>query len=150
MLLFLIQDLTIQVGATSKEVAEAEDAIGTILLPPTYIHGLALTLVIAGHYVIDMWGGFSLIRTFVFGIWSIVITSWITFSFFLGIPLFIMAICLLICTDNWLTITSLSWFSFVAAFYVFFAMTVVLFEVNACLEIIKNQFNDMTMVSGLS
>lgn len=141
-LLFLIQDLTIQVGATSKQAADVGQALGTILSLPIYIHGLASALVIAGHYAIDTWGGFHLIKNFVFGNWSIVVTSWLTFSFFLGIPLFIMAVCLLVGTDDWWAITSLSWFSFVAAFYVFFAMTVVIFEVNACLEIIKNQFDD--------
>jgi len=141
-LLFLFQDLTIQVGATSKQAATVGEALGTILSLPVYIHGLASALVIAGHYTIDTWGGFLLIKNFVFGNWSAVVTSWLTFSFFLGIPLSIMAVCLLLGTDDWWSITALSWFSFVGAFYVFFCMTVIYFEVNACLELIKNQYDD--------
>ena len=138
-LLFLIQDLTIQVGATSKQGAEVGEAIGTILSLPMYIHGLASALVLAGHYAMDTWGGFPLFKNFVFGNWSIVTTSWITFFFFLGLPLFIMAICLFIQTDDWWSITALSWFSLIAIFYVVFCMTVVYFEINACLALIRHQ-----------
>lgn len=50
-LLFLISDLTIEIGATSTQAADFGQAIGSILSLPVYIHGLASALVIAGHYV---------------------------------------------------------------------------------------------------
>lgn len=138
-LLFLIQDLTIQVGATSNQGATVGEALGTILSLPMYIHGLASSLVLAGHYAMDTWSGFPLFKNFVFGRWSIVTTSWMTFVFFLGLPLFIMTVCLFIGTDDWWSITALSWFSFIGFFYVFFSLTVVYFELHACLELIQQQ-----------
>lgn len=91
--------------------------------------------------IYDTWGGFSLVRNFVFGRFNNVITAWITFFCFLGIPLLVMCITLCTGTSLWWNITALTWFSFVCAFYVLFAATVVYFECQACLEILKNRYN---------
>ena len=142
LLLYLFQDVTIEMGATSKQSANVEKAIGAIFSIPVFVFGLASALVIAGHYVIDTWAGHPLVKSFVFGGISEVTTAWITFFFFLGCPLLVMCITTLAGLENWWEITALMWFSFVGLFYLFFAATVCFFEVRACLEIIRNQFDD--------
>jgi hypothetical protein len=49
-----------------------------------FVHGLASALVICGYYVADAWGGFYLVKNFVFEKYSVVTTAWLTFSVFLG------------------------------------------------------------------
>jgi hypothetical protein len=83
-LLFTIQDLAIDIGATSKSAGDIPHAIGIILSFPVFVHGLASALVICGYYVADTWGGFYLVKNFVFGKYSAVFTAWLTFIVFLG------------------------------------------------------------------
>jgi hypothetical protein len=57
LLLFLISDLTIEVGLTSKGDIHPFEAVGCILALPLYVVGLASSLVIAGAFVVDTWKG---------------------------------------------------------------------------------------------
>jgi hypothetical protein len=83
-LLFTIQALAIDIGATSKSPGDIPKAVGVILSLPVLVHGLASALVICGYYVADTWGGFYLVKTFVFVKYSNVTTAWLTFGVFLG------------------------------------------------------------------
>jgi hypothetical protein len=83
-LLFTIQDLAINMGATSKSSGDISQAVGVFLSLPVFVHGLASALVICGYYVADAWGGFYLVKNFVFEKYSVVTTAWLTFSVFLG------------------------------------------------------------------
>jgi hypothetical protein len=99
-------------------------------------------LVIAGEFIIDTWRGHFLIRNFTLRKMSTVVVEWIFFAFFLGLPLFVMGITLLAQLDNWWQITSLFWFSCVAAFYVLFTVNVIFYEMRACWEVTRNRYPD--------
>jgi len=142
LLLFLVIDLTVECGATNKSDVNVSRAIGVLLSLPVYVRGLASALVIAGHYVKDTWNGHPLVKRFVFGSFNGVLTEWISFFIFLGIPVLVMAGALFSGYDYWWSITSLTWFSCVFAFYLIFAATIVWFENRACLDIMKNRYND--------
>jgi hypothetical protein len=142
LLLFLILDLTIEVGVTSKSDVKIDRAIGTILALPVYVHGLASALVIATHYVKDTWNGHTLVKRFVFGRFNGVLTEWVSFAVFLGFPLLVMAGSLVSGSDSWWEITALTWFACVTAFYILFAITIVWFENRACLDIMKHRYDD--------
>ena len=83
-LLFTLQDLAIDIGATSKSAGDIPHAIGIILSLPVFVLGLASALVICGYYVADTWGGSYLIKNFVFEKYNAVFTAWLTFIVFLG------------------------------------------------------------------
>jgi hypothetical protein len=138
-LLFLFLDLAIQAGATSKQEANWRRAIGAILAFPGFVGGLSMALVIAGAYILDTWRGHYLIRNFTFKKLRSVTVEWIFFAFFLGFPLFVMCIALLIGKDNWWEVTLLFWFGCVAAFYVIFTVNVVWYEINSCWEVTLNR-----------
>jgi ABC-type multidrug transport system fused ATPase/permease subunit len=59
-----------------------------------------------------------------------------------GIPILVMIIALFVGSDDWWSITALVWFSCVFVFYVVFCSAVVAFEMHACLQVMKNQFDD--------
>ena len=96
----MILDLTIELGATSKQEANVGKGIGALLALPLYIHGLASALVIAMQYVKDAWNGHTLVKRFVFGRMSVVVAEWIGFVIFLGIPLLAMVVTLFAGMDN--------------------------------------------------
>jgi hypothetical protein len=140
-LLFLVLDLAIQVGATSRQDANWGAALGVIFSILPFVYGLASALVIAGEFILDTWRGHYLIRNFTLRSMSTVVVDWIFFAFFLGLPLFMMGITLLAQLDNWWQITSLFWFSSVAAFYVLFTVNVIWYEMRACWEVTRNRYH---------
>jgi len=141
-ILFLILDLAIESGATSKGEAHWGNALGVILALPSFVHGCASAMVIAGSYIQDTIQGHYLIRNFAFRNVSPVIVEWIFFSFFLGLPMLVMCFSLLSRSDNWFTITLLFWFSCVLAFFVLFTVNVVWYELKACYEVLRNRYDD--------
>lgn len=141
-LLFLVLDLAIECGATSKSEVNVGAAAGVILSIPIFIFGFASALVIAGHYLLDTWKGHPLIKNFVFSSFHPILTEWIAFAVYLGVPLFVMGTTLLSKTSHWWEITSLVWFYCVFVFYVFFTVNVVWYETRACWEVMKNRFDD--------
>jgi hypothetical protein len=141
-LLFLVLDLAIEVGATSRQDANWGAALGVIFSIVPFVYGLASALVIAGAFIVDTWRGHTLIRNFTLRRMSPVIVEWIFFAFFLGLPLFMMGITLLAQLDNWWQITSLFWFACIAGFYVLFAGNVIFYEMRACWEVTRNRNDD--------
>ena len=141
LLIFLVMNLAVYLGGTTGSHVAAGRAIGTILSLPVYVHGLASALIIAGHFIADIFAGQYLLKTLVFGRVGAVVTAWITFGFFLGFPLLIMGICLFANVADWWSITAIFWFSSVSIFYVLFAVVVVFFEIKACLEIVGHVYD---------
>lgn len=139
-LLFVFLDLTIQVGATTKQSANGLAAFGVILSIPAFVYGLASCLVIAGAFIIDTWRGHNLIKNFTFAKVNVVVVEWIFFAFFLGLPILVFCSSLLAGSDQFWEITSLSWFIFVLIFYCIFAFNVVFYEIRACYEVYKNRY----------
>lgn len=139
LLLYLVLDLTIELGITSKGDLHIGTAIGTFLAFPVYIHGLACGLVIGVHFVEDSWGGNSLVKRFVFGQFNAVVAEWVIFTIVLGIPLLVMVVTLFSRIDNWWEITSLVWFCCMCMSYLVFAAAVVVIENLACFELTRNQ-----------
>jgi hypothetical protein len=140
--LYLVLDLTIELGITSNGDLHVGPAIGVILAFPLFVHGLACALVISVHFVEDTWAGHPLVKRFVFGRFSGVVTEWAALAIFLGIPLTVMVITLFAKIDDWWEITALAWFSCICSFYIVFAATVVAFENRACFEVTRNRFDD--------
>jgi lipase ATG15 len=141
-LLFLVLDLAIEVGATSKQEANWGAAMGVIFSIIPFVYGLSSALVIAGAYIQDTFRGHPLIRNFTFRKLSPVAVEWIFFTFFLGAPIFILCCSLLSGSDSWWEITSLFWFASVLAFYVIFAGNVIWYELRACWEVTRNLRDD--------
>jgi len=82
------------------------------------------------------------VKRFVFGRFSGVLTEWITFFVFLGVPVIVMIITLFAGIDNWWELTAISWFSCICIFYIVFAATVVGVENRACWEVTRNRYDD--------
>lgn len=141
LMIFLVMDLAAYMGATTGSQLAIGRLIGTILSFPVFVHGLASALIIDGHFVADTWAGQYLMKTLVFGGIRSVLTAWITFSFYFGLPLLVMCICLLAGIENWWKITALFWFSSVAVFYMLFVAVIVFFEIKACIEIIAHEYD---------
>ncbi|KAG7374441.1 lipase class 3 [Nitzschia inconspicua] len=139
-LLFLVLDLAVASGATAVNAElYVGNTIGVFLAMVTFVIAFTEALVIAGYYIIDTWEGHFLAKTFVFKKLSSVAVEWVFFFFFLGCPLVIMCVSLLMRKDNWWEITALAWFMFVLGFYILFAMNVVYFEVRAAWNFCKNR-----------
>lgn len=141
LLIFLVMDLAVYLGGTTGSSMAVGRAIGSLLSLPLYVFGLASALIIATNFIADTWNGQYLIKTLVFGGVRAVMAAWITFAFFLGFPLLVMGICMLVGTDNWWSITAIFWFSSVSFFYVVFAAVVIFFEIHACLELVANEYD---------
>jgi hypothetical protein len=111
-LLFLVLDLAVESGATAVNAElHVGNTIGVFLAMVTFVIAFTEALVIAGHYIVDTWEGHFLAKTFVFKKMSSVAVDWIFFFFFLGCPLMIMCVALLMRKDNWWEITGTSDFS---------------------------------------
>lgn len=137
LLIFLVMDLASYLGATTGSGLHIGRAIGSLLSMPLFIHGLASALIIDGHFVADTWQGGYLMKTLVFGGMASVLTAWLTFSFYFGLPLLVMCICLLAGEPEWWKITALFWFSAVAVFYMMFVGVIIYFgKVHSLLHIV--------------
>lgn len=142
MILFLVLDLTVQIGATSIQEADIENFIGVLLSIPVMVLGMAEALVIATHFVADTWGGHTLIRNFMLGKFHVVVADWFSFVLYLGLPILVMCFALITKSDTWWETTSLTWFGCICALYVLFAVAVVFYEVSSCLNIMRNFSDD--------
>ena len=141
-LLFLVLDLAIESGATSKGEANWGNAIGVILSLPPFVHGLASALVIAGSFISDTVNGHTLIRNFAVRHIQPTTLEWLFFAFFLGFPLFVMCISLLSGSDDWWEVTLLFWLACVFVFFCFFCVNVIFYEIRACWEVIRHRYED--------
>lgn len=141
-LLFLVLDLAIEMGATSKGEQNLWKAFGALLAMPTLVYGLSSAMVIAGSYIMDTIRGHYLIRNFAFRSIAPVTVEWMFFCFFLGFPSIVMCLSLLSRSDSWWEITLLFWFSCILAFFCIFCFNVIWYEFKACWEVIRNRYND--------
>eukprot|EP00814_Leptocylindrus_danicus_P000692 CAMPEP_0116028594 /NCGR_PEP_ID=MMETSP0321-20121206/15519_1 /TAXON_ID=163516 /ORGANISM="Leptocylindrus danicus var. danicus, Strain B650" /LENGTH=946 /DNA_ID=CAMNT_0003502573 /DNA_START=63 /DNA_END=2906 /DNA_ORIENTATION=- len=142
MILFLVLDLTIQIGATSIQEANNANFLGVLLSVPVMVLGMAEALVIATHFVADTWGGHTLIRNFMLGKFHVVVAEWFSFVLYLGLPILVMCFALITKSDTWWETTSLTWFGCMCGLYVVFSVAVVFYEVSSCLTIMKNFSGD--------
>lgn len=132
-LLFLFLDAVTEMGATSKQDLEVWPFLGTALSIPIFVHGFSSAIAIAGGFVADTWNGHPFLRSM--GSWDVVITEWIAFLIFLGIPIFTVAVTLLAGSENWWQISSLTWYSCVFVFYGYFAFAIMYYEIQACFDL---------------
>ena len=141
-LLFLTLDLAIQLGITSKQDPNYGAALGVLCSYPAFVYGLASALVIAGAFIGDVWRGHFLIRNFAFRKIKSTAVEWIFFSFFLGLPFFIMCCLMLASNENWWVISGTFWFFSVFTFFVIFCFNVIFFEIRACRQIMRLKYTD--------
>jgi hypothetical protein len=138
--LFLVLDLAVESGATAvTSEVHVGATIGVLLAMITLVHAFTEALVIAGHYIIDTWEGHFLAKQFIFKKFSDVAVDWVFFFFFLFCPLLVMCVTLFMQYENWWSITSITWFTFVLAFYILFCFNVVYYEVKAAWQFCKNR-----------
>ena len=88
----------------------------------------------------DTWNGHKLLKTFVRGCLSGVMTEWMAFLAFLGVPLFVMCVGLFAQSDRWWEVTGLTWFCSVTAFYFIFVGTCVYYETTGCIALIRHHY----------
>ncbi|GKZ00654.1 hypothetical protein MPSEU_001017600 [Mayamaea pseudoterrestris] len=143
-LLFLTLDLAIQLGITSKQDPNYGAALGVLCSFPAFVYGLASALVIAGAFISDVWRGHFLIRNFAFRKLKSTAVEWIFFTFFLGLPLFVMGCLMLEANENWWVIGGSIWFFSIFAFFVIFCFNVIFFEIHACRKVMRLQYTDDT------
>ena len=142
-LLYLVLDLALESGATThQEEANWGKALGAILGFPALVYGFSSGLVLAGAYIADTCRGHYLIQNFTFRGIDPVTVEWMFFAFFLGLPVLVMSVTLLVGTDDWWAITLLFWFSCVLAFFVIFCAHVLLYEFRACWDVIQKYSDD--------
>lgn len=158
-LLFVSLDLLVDVGLTGSTItspstsnkyenlnndhmdASITRAILSFLSFPGLIYGFATLLVVCVAYILDMWDGHVLIRTFTFRAFSIVAVEWIYFLLFLATPILVMCITLMLRIVNWWEITLLYWFISATILFVIFAVNVCLYEMQACRIVMNNLIN---------
>lgn len=139
LLLFLFIDLASRLGLGDRKVV-IMGFIGVLLSVPIFVYGLSSGMAIAGSFVKDTFRGHSFLRTF--GNWNLVITEWVSFFVYIGIPILIMAITLFAKMPNWWAISLITWFAVVLIFFGFFAACVVFYDISACLYLIENVDDD--------
>jgi len=137
LLLFLFVDLASKVGAGEHKSSQTVIGfVGALLSVPVFVYGLSSMMAMVASFVGDTWNGHTFLRTF--GNWKVVITEWISFTIFLGIPLVTMTITLFAKLDDWWAVSLLTWFSSILALFVFFAACLLFYDISACLYLIEH------------
>ncbi len=77
---------------------------------------------------IDTWKGSKFMKTVIS--WDSVLVDWISFFVFFGFPIIVASITLAMKSAQWWTITSLSWFILVVAYFVVFTISAIYYEVD--------------------
>ena len=126
------QNSTLHVGTT----------IGVVLAIIVLVCAFAEALVIAGHFIMDMWSGHHLAKQFVFRKLTDVTIEWVFFTAYVLAPLLVMAGCLIAQPGDWWATTAIFWFGCVMAFFIMFCFSVVFFEVKAAYDFEKNRSNN--------
>lgn len=132
-LLFVALDFAIHAGLTDmEEDANPVFASAVLLSFPIFVHGFALTMMLAGLFVLDLWRGHPLFRKFVCPNLSDVFVEWMFVICLLILPFCVMGVTL--CTTvYWWQITSLYWFFSVLICYLIFVVSVILYEARVFL-----------------
>ena len=109
--------------------------LGTLFSIPVFITVLSQAMVMATTFVIDTWRGSKFMKTITS--WDSTLVDWASHIVFLGLPLFIASVALLSGSSIWWTITTISWFCLVLAYYVIFSLTAMYYEIDGCLELVR-------------
>ena len=142
-ILSLVLDFSVASGATQLNAKlNVGECIGVILTIMVFIRGFSAALVIAGHFVLDTWGGHFLAKEFVFKRLSLVVVDWIFFIFFLFVPILVLCITMLMRLHNWWEVTALVWFFCVFTFFTIFAVNVLFYELKAAYDFVQNRHDD--------
>mmetsp|Transcript_13321 Transcript_13321/g.28260 ORF Transcript_13321/g.28260 Transcript_13321/m.28260 type:complete len:973 (+) Transcript_13321:182-3100(+) len=134
-ILFLFIDLGTKVGL-GGEGREAQPVafVAVLLSLPMFVYGLAFAMTLMGIFVVDTFYGHPFLRSFGMGA---VMTDWLAFIMYLGIPILTVIITLLDKKDNWWEISLLTSFASILIFWCFFAACEFWFEIWACLELME-------------
>uniref|UniRef100_A0A7S4VR19 Fungal lipase-type domain-containing protein n=1 Tax=Ditylum brightwellii TaxID=49249 RepID=A0A7S4VR19_9STRA len=122
--------LVTELGLTSDMPAKYPLAVAVILSLPTFVNGCSTFLVIAFSFASDTWGGNELMKYA--SPFSVVVTEWIAFFVYLGIPVLVGSFSLITSHDDWYQNMLLTWFGCILVFAAFYAVCVVYYEVRAC------------------
>lgn len=134
LLLFLFIDLATALGVVHGGALQIEAFVAIIFSIPVFVYSFSMFMSIATSFVVDTWSGHPFLRTF--GNWSVVVTDWVAFTMYLGIPLLTFICTLMMRLDDWWGISLITWFTTVVLFWVFFAGCVIYYELSACLYLI--------------
>lgn len=135
LLLFLFVDLANRLGLGDRSQVIV-GFIGVLLSIPVFVYGLSSGMAMAASFVKDTWQGSSFLRTF--GNWNVVITEWVSFFVYIGIPLLTMTITLFARSPDWWAISLLVWFASILLFFGFFAACLLFYDISACLFLIES------------
>lgn len=142
-LLFLVLDLAVESGATAlNSSVHPGTVLGVVMAIIVFVAAFAEALVIAGHYIVDMWTGHYLAKQFLFKKVKDVTIEWIFFFLFLLLPLLVMSFSLLAESAHWWGNTAIVWFGCVMAFFVVFCFNIVFYEVKAAYDFAKSMESD--------
>ncbi len=141
-LLFLVLDFAVESGATTINTEiNVVKTIGVVMAIAVFVHAFSEALVIAGHFIADIWTGHFLARQFMFKRLKVVAVEWIFFVAFLLLPLLVMCGSLWTDTGNWWSNTAIVWFGCVMCIFVVFCFNIVFYEVKAAYEFCNNLMN---------
>eukprot|EP00577_Skeletonema_sp_RCC1716_P002630 CAMPEP_0113383242 /NCGR_PEP_ID=MMETSP0013_2-20120614/6257_1 /TAXON_ID=2843 ORGANISM="Skeletonema costatum, Strain 1716" /NCGR_SAMPLE_ID=MMETSP0013_2 /ASSEMBLY_ACC=CAM_ASM_000158 /LENGTH=962 /DNA_ID=CAMNT_0000265775 /DNA_START=207 /DNA_END=3095 /DNA_ORIENTATION=- /assembly_acc=CAM_ASM_000158 len=153
LLLFLVSDLANQAkviifNGTGDNKDLAFPLIGTILSIPVFLHGLTQLMTLITSFVTDVFAGSPLLNSFGCGV---VLTNWIKFTFFIGIPALTFVGLLLSGSQDFLPITLITTFVSVTFLFFCFSVNVVCLRVSSCLYLVKEIYEreDMTTTERL-
>ena len=90
---------------------------------------------LATAFVIDTWKGSKFLKT-IFN-WNSTFIDWTVMIVFFLFPVCVAFILLSCGVESWWSYTSICWFVLVFIYYVVFALCVVFYEIDGCLELIR-------------
>ena len=149
MLLFLCADLAqhvhegIQAGRMSTTLVAF---LGTLLSMPVLLRGLTSLMSLIIRFVFDVFSGGQLLR--LFGL-SAVLTDWMSFFAFVGIPLFTLIGSLFAKSQNALYNTAMSGIASLATLFLAFAVLVMKHRIFVAFHLVQKLNQDSEAVSSL-
>jgi len=147
--LFLFIGLTVQGGLTVNKDWNFFGFFGIMLSTPLFTRSLAQCMTLATNFVLDCWDGHSLIKSLSPLSWDnpAVIIDWTDTSIFLIIPTIVAVFSLYLGSDDWWTITALTWISSVFIYFILFAGVVIYYEIEAAFQLLRHQDNSNILTS---
>ena len=119
-----------------KEDISGFETFGALLSVPVFVKTLSRIMVLATTFVIDTWNGSKVMKTLTD--WDSTFIDWASLFVFLGSPLIIGPITLFTQTEEWWTITSISWFCVVFAYFVVFFLAAIYYDSQGCLAMVRH------------
>ncbi|KAL7544460.1 hypothetical protein ACHAWF_007839 [Thalassiosira exigua] len=154
LMLFLISDIANQAREIIVyDMSDDEDIvfplIGTILAIPVFLHGLTQVMTLVTSFVADVFAGSPLLHSFG---WGIVLTNWVKFIFFIGIPATTLVVTALSGSQEFFSLTLVTTFVSVTILFAVFSVNVIRFRVSSCLYLVKELYerqHDMSLAEQL-